>query len=325
MTDQLELLHNAHTRPSPYDACPIYENNEFLLRLVTLEDAHALLACYGNETAFPFFNSDNCNSDFNYNTLAEMTDCINFWLQEYANRYYVRFAIFSKTANLVIGTIEIFNRGQLANYHNVGMLRIDICPNFENTTALESLLHLIHREIPRAFELEYLLTKAIPKANERIEALTARGYQPVPDKSLLPYSDYYLKSISNSATQNMGYCGLVCELCLESETCSGCKQKNNCCPEHNTEEGCSVYHCCQSKGIDGCWACNEAPCDKPIFVGDNHMRNRVFVQFAKAEGVAHLVKCVMTNHANGIAYGYGKDYDLLPSETAIVALLKKGE
>jgi hypothetical protein len=55
------------------------------------------------------------------------------------------------------------------------------------------------------------------------------------------------------------------------------------------------------------------------------MRNRVFVQFAKAEGVSHLVKCVMTNHANGITYGYGKDYDQLHSDTEIVALLKKSE
>ncbi len=310
---------------NPYIHCPTYENNDFLLRLVKPEDAKDLLTVYADETASQYFNSDNCTSNFQYKTLKEMSDCIDFWLKEYATQSYVRFAIVSKVSDNAVGTIEIFNRGQLADYANVGMLRIDLCSAYEENVAIASLLNLIHKEIPRDFGLDYLLTKAIPTATERISALTTRGYKPVPDRSLLPYSDYYLKSILESTAENMGYCGLVCELCLEASECSGCKTMHNCCPEHQVEEGCSIFLCCESKGIEGCWACDTAPCEKAIFSGDNHMRNRAFVKFAKEEGVERLVKCVMTNHAKGIVYGYQKDYDQLGTEAEVVALLTKFE
>lgn len=196
---------------NPYTLSPTYENEDFLLRQVTLEDAQELLSCYADDKAFPIFNSDNCNSNFSYKTLEAMQASIRYWLKEYTCQYYVRFAIVSKTLSQAIGTIEIFNRGQLAAYKNVGMLRIDVRSDFEKTEILSSLLNLISREMPKDFGLEYLLTKAIPEASQRIDALTTRGYKAVPDRSLLPYSDYYLKSVQESSVENMGYCGLVCE------------------------------------------------------------------------------------------------------------------
>lgn len=75
------------------------------------------------------------------------------------------------------------------------MLRVDLGSAYEETAAIGSLLSLIHREIPKDFGLEHLLTKAVAIASKRVAALTDRGYQPVPDRSLLPYSDYYLKTV----------------------------------------------------------------------------------------------------------------------------------
>ena len=57
----------------PYEKCPVYENKNYLFRLVETSDASDLLAVYSDERAMPFFNSDNCNGDdFHYTTLERM-------------------------------------------------------------------------------------------------------------------------------------------------------------------------------------------------------------------------------------------------------------
>ena len=66
-----------------YEQCPIYETKSFILRLVKLEDAEDLLACYSDKDNVSKLNSDFCTSDFYYSTVSEMEDCIKFWLEEY--------------------------------------------------------------------------------------------------------------------------------------------------------------------------------------------------------------------------------------------------
>ena len=39
---------------NPYENCPIYENENYLLRLVELSDAPDLLLVYSDEKAVPF-------------------------------------------------------------------------------------------------------------------------------------------------------------------------------------------------------------------------------------------------------------------------------
>lgn len=64
---------------SPYEKCPIYENENYLLRLVEASDAPDLLLVYSDEKAVPYFNSDNCNGDdFHYTTLERMQSAIGF-------------------------------------------------------------------------------------------------------------------------------------------------------------------------------------------------------------------------------------------------------
>ena len=43
---------------NPYEKCPVYENENYLLRLVETSDAPDLLLVYSDEKAVPFFNSD---------------------------------------------------------------------------------------------------------------------------------------------------------------------------------------------------------------------------------------------------------------------------
>ena len=48
---------------NPYEKCPVYENENYMLRMVRKEDKEDLLKVYSDEKAVPFFNSDNCGGD----------------------------------------------------------------------------------------------------------------------------------------------------------------------------------------------------------------------------------------------------------------------
>ena len=77
-----------------YDKCPVYSSDHFLLRLVEEGDAEDLLRCYSDASAVRLMNADNCTSDFHYETLDEMNDCIQGWLGAYRTSVsFIRFSI----------------------------------------------------------------------------------------------------------------------------------------------------------------------------------------------------------------------------------------
>ena len=43
---------------SVYDEVPVFENEDFILRFVTIDDAKDLLEVYSDKNALPFFNRD---------------------------------------------------------------------------------------------------------------------------------------------------------------------------------------------------------------------------------------------------------------------------
>ena len=70
---------------NPYEKCPIFENENYLMRLVEAGDAPDLFLVYSDEKAVPFFNSDNCNGDtFHYTAMEHMQGAIQAWQNEYA-------------------------------------------------------------------------------------------------------------------------------------------------------------------------------------------------------------------------------------------------
>lgn len=124
--------------------------------------------------------------------------------------------------------------------------------------------------------------------------------------------------------KKIGYCGLVCSLCHESEQCAGCKSNNNCCGRHLSDQGCYQYDCSIKKGVNGCWECEQGPCDKDMFSENHDIRNRAFIKVARNEGVEILAEYVLKNQQNGILYGWKKDYDNLGEESAVIDLLHNG-
>lgn len=310
---------------NPYKKSPTYETENFFIRMVRKEDAGDLLECYSDEEAVKLLNADNCTNNFYFNTVEEMDRCIDMWLREYEKQRYVRFAIVDRKVQKTIGTIEIFNKGTFEYLKSVGILRIDLCSIYEKKEIVKEILKMAGSNFFTDFGLENIMTKSIPIASERIAALENNGYFPVSRNIVLPYKDYYIRNIItvDKIAGNVGYCGLICTFCHETG-CGGCKSNTNRCGRRLSAKGCYQYNCCTEKGLNGCWECDMAPCDKDMFSERHDIRNRTFVKYAKGEGLHQLCRYVLRNELNGVHYGWKKDYDDLGSEEAVLDVLHNG-
>ena len=145
-----------------------------------------------------------------------------------------------------------------------------------------------------------------------------------------PTPPFLIRKLSSNKTSLLGghimskntmisSCGLACFLCSSKldGKCEGCL-------EHKAEK-CGIKSCCASKGIDGCYACGEFPCDRDFFTST---RVCAFVKCARELGIGRMVELLKKNDRAGIKYhkadGSKGDYDLLESEKEIVELVKHG-
>ncbi len=85
---------------------------------------------------------------------------------------------------------------------------------------------------------------------------------------------------------------------------------------------CFQRTCCIQKGLEGCWECAEFPCGKDMHGPPHDLRIRAFVTFIKNEGAGTLIDNLLRNEAQGIYYGYQRDYDGKRSEEEVIQLLK---
>ena len=182
-----------------YKNCPVYENENYILRMVSQEDKIDLLKVYSDEKAVPFFNSDNCGEDdFHYTTENRMEQAIEYWLWEYSRQGFVRWTIVSKAANEAIGTIELFHREASDYFTNCGLLRLDIRSDYEISSEIINILELIIEPTYTLFHCNKIATKAIASATERIKALNDLGFE-LSDEKLMGHdgtkydSDFVLK------------------------------------------------------------------------------------------------------------------------------------
>lgn len=165
--------------PDPYRNCPTLQTPRYTLRLVRMEDAEALLACYSDPKSQPIFNADNCTSDFRYQTLDQMKECIRFFLDCYAQGAFIRFAIVDKVQGRPVGTVEMFgDKVEFAGRKGWGMLRIDLASPYETQADIGELLALSNDTYDTLMGVPCVITKAIPTATERIAALQAHGFRP---------------------------------------------------------------------------------------------------------------------------------------------------
>lgn len=184
-----------------YKKIPVLQNDRFVLRAIHKQtDTQDLLKVYSDEKAVPLFNSDNCNGDdFHYATMERMIKALDFWEFSYQNRYFVRWAVEDKKTQVVIGTIELFNRRSEDYFDNCGLLRLDLRSYYETKACIESILEII---VPRAKEMfgcDKIATKAVSAARERIAALEHMEFR-LSDETIIghdgtKYGSYYVMEV----------------------------------------------------------------------------------------------------------------------------------
>ena len=179
----------------PYQICPTFETDNFIFRLVRDEDAIDLLECYSDPKAQQLFNSDNCLSGFQIETVDRMLHFIQFWQQEYEKKYYIRFCIVDKKISKPVGTIEFFTRNDSFEvYGSIGILRIDLASEYETKEVITEILLMIEEHFYDCFEATSIATKAIPIGEQRIYALLNLGFHVFVDYQIIPYKDYFIKT-----------------------------------------------------------------------------------------------------------------------------------
>lgn len=171
-----------------YAQCPVYETESFIFRLVKVEDAEDLLACYSDEETVSKLNSDYCTSDFFYKTKEEMEKCIKFWLEEYEKRYYVRFAVILKLRQHAVGTIEIFGG-------EAGVLRIDLAKKYNTKDNITEIAKLAIKTFAEDFEIRSIKIKT-GNTPERIKWLENLGF--VSSKKYRPQLGYHEYDVAKS-------------------------------------------------------------------------------------------------------------------------------
>lgn len=183
---------------NPYEKCPLYENEKYLLRLVETTDAPDLLFVYSDKNAVPFFNSDNCGGDdFYYTSLVRMEQAIEFWLREYQRKGFVRWTIIDKNTHHAIGTIELFNRQADDYFNNCGLLRLDLRSDYEHAENIFDILSLITLPAFELFDCNMIATKVLCFASERKIAVKKLGFSASKEKLVgghdqNVYTDYYV-------------------------------------------------------------------------------------------------------------------------------------
>ena len=175
---------------NPYEICPTFETDSFILSLVSEEDAEGLLKCYSDPKAQKIFNSDKCSGDFCMYKIEDMSACIRAWLFAYAQQEFIRFAIIDKSLSKAIGTVEMF--GYVGKYKvKTAILRVDVCSEYENADSLFEIFSVCSENFFDLFEVDVIATKAIPQAVERINSLQRIGFC---EGQVYEGEHYYLRS-----------------------------------------------------------------------------------------------------------------------------------
>lgn len=159
-----------------YESCPTFVTQRYVIRLVRREDAPGLLSVYKDKNAQPYFNADNCTSNFRYTTYREMRECVDMWVWSYENGWFVRWVILEK--NAPIGTVEMFRRDDGDDGRGCGVLRMDVKGSSEFDDVFDELLDAMLQPMHEHFGCAEILTKAPSFAMQRRSSLKKNGFLP---------------------------------------------------------------------------------------------------------------------------------------------------
>ncbi len=167
---------------NPYLQCPVVDTQHFTLRLICQADSDELFDCYHDQMAVALMNDDNCDFGFYVECKEQMAQTVRYWLDFYRQQCFIRFAIVDKATGKVVGTVEGFGG-------ETGVLRLDIASAYEQAAYLSELFVFAKENFQEFFGNEALVTKAVPQATQRREALQQDGWEFIDTFRI--YRDYY--------------------------------------------------------------------------------------------------------------------------------------
>ena len=173
---------------NPYVECPSFTTKSFTIRLISKDDSESLFKCYHDTSAVELMNDDNCDFGFYTDSQQKMSETIGYWLDLYKKQCFIRFSIVNNVTGEAVGTIEGF-------CGETGVLRIDLARAYEKASYLSEILVLAKDNFHELFGNEYLVTKAVSKAEERRQALINNEWEYI--DTFRGYQDYY-KAISKN-------------------------------------------------------------------------------------------------------------------------------
>mgnify|MGYP000273220248 FL=1 len=116
---------------------------------------------------------------------------MKFWESRYQVRDFVRFTIVDQKQKEIAGMVEICP--SYKDGSKIGILRIDLLPEYENEKMLNELLTLILEHIYEDFEVQAVLMKAQEYATARRSILKQFHFVAAMDECNISFRDYFIR------------------------------------------------------------------------------------------------------------------------------------
>ena len=122
-----------------------------------------------------------------------------------------------------------------------------------------------------------------------------------------------LCKLARKGVDPIAYCGFSCNHCFLSEWCGSCRTAYNTCSfaTVSPDGKCPNAACCQKKGIDGCYACNQLEnCEKGFYTPSNDGANaaRAQAMYIRKHGKKEFLKMHDRLHEK---YDFAKTQEIL--------------
>ncbi|MNE30751.1 hypothetical protein D3C80_1242830 [compost metagenome] len=189
-------------RINPFEKCPVYETESLLFTLVKEEDAIDLFECYSDPITKGHMNNDNCGGIWDFYGIEPVFRAIRGWIEVFKEKFFIRWSVTDKATHKIIGTIEIAPIPNTTRFLDgeckLGILRMDMISSSEKESVFTEILNMATHHFFNDFAIEEIITKAEKIDAPRVLALKSCMFSEVPDKTILPYQDYYIKRTRNT-------------------------------------------------------------------------------------------------------------------------------
>lgn len=177
-----------------FEKCPEYQSEHFYIRQMKMTDADELFQCYSNPKAAKYFNGDCCSDDFYYTDYSKFQMCMEYWEERYRAKDFVRFTILNREKEEAIGMIEICPSYKYsADGFCMGILRMDLRPEYEIEEAVQELLNLILENVYSDFGVKSVIIKAQEYAHVRRKALKKLHFVSAKEECNISFNDYFIR------------------------------------------------------------------------------------------------------------------------------------